>query len=180
MPLEINVPQEVQKIEKIVNVPKIVLKSINNQLNKNVQNREIFGISRHSYTESESSTETNAKIGNTLAKVADNEKLKESDADNLPTPTESYLVSQMPRVLKEVRPEYPKEARDKQIEGAVIMDILIDSFGAVRDVQIVEGPNIFNDTAKEAIKKFIFSPAVVSDQKVAVRIRYTLRFKLDY
>lgn len=173
-------PAEVQKIEKIEETPEVVLKSINTSPEVKTATRQVFGASRLSHTDSKGESKIDAKLGNTLAKAVDDEKLKDSDADNLPTPTEAYLVSQMPQVLTEIKPEYPKEAREKQIEGAVVLDILIDTNGVVRDAKIIEGEEIFNDVALLAIKKFKFRPASVQGQTVPVRIRYTLRFKLDY
>jgi protein TonB len=86
----------------------------------------------------------------------------------------------MPRVLSEVRPAYPKEAKDKGLEGPVVMDILIDQGGKVRQVSVVEGEGLFRTGAIEAMKKFLFKPAMVDGKPVAVKIRYTLRFQLEY
>ena len=99
---------------------------------------------------------------------------------SLPTPTEEYLVSEMPVPLSEVRPVYPKEARDKQIEGSVAMDILIDESGKVRQVNVIEGSEIFRASALVAMQKFLFRPAKVDGKPVAVRIRYSIKFKLEF
>lgn len=182
VPIEISEPKEVQNLTEVKEKPKVVLKSVNESVPDDKPAREVFGASRRSHTdESVSNAEAvSAKKGNTLAKSADKEVLKDSDADSLPTPTEEYLVSEMPSVLSEVRPTYPKEARDQRLEGAVVMDILIDEAGTVRQASIVEGPEIFRPGALEAIKKFKFRPAKVDGKPVAVRIRYTLRFELEY
>jgi periplasmic protein TonB len=119
-------------------------------------------------------------LGNTLSKASDSEVLKDSDADSLPSPVEEYLVSEMPSVLSEVRPQYPKEAREKQIEGSVVMDVLIDALGKVREVKIIEGLVVFRSGAVEAMKKFRFKPAVIDGKPVAVRIRYSLKFELEF
>lgn len=175
-------PVEVQNLTEIKEEkPKVILKSVNApEEGKKV--REVFGANRNSYTDSDVSDAeaVSAKKGNTLAKTTDKEVLTSEDADTLPTPTEEYLVSQMPKVLNEVRPEYPKEARDKKIEGKVVMDILVDQNGVVRTASIVDGEKMFYPGALEAIKKFSFSPAQVDGKPVAVKIRYTLRFQLEY
>ena len=104
----------------------------------------------------------------------------DSDAGSLPTPTEEYLVSEMPVVLSEVRPVYPKEAKEKQLEGAVALDVLIDDKGTVRQVSVIDGPEIFRSGALDAMKKFRFKPAKIDGKPVAVRIRYSLNFKLEF
>jgi protein TonB len=181
VPIEIVAPKEAQNLTQIQEKPKVVLKSVNEPVPSDKPVREVFGASRNTLTDESLGDEgVDAKKGNTLSKEVDSTVLSDSDVDSLPTPTEEYLVSVMPSVLSEVRPEYPKEAKDKGLEGAVVMDILIDAEGKVRDAVIIEGPEIFKSGALEAIKKFSFSPAKVDNSAVAVRIRYTLRFELEY
>lgn len=180
VPVVESVPVEAQSLEKVEEKPKVVLKSVNTpeQAPAKVA-REVFGASRNSYTDSEGGV-VEAKKGNTLAKEADKEVLKDSDADALPAPTAAYLVSEMPSVLSEVRPEYPKAARDQKIQGPFVMDVLIDGAGKVRQVSAVEGNDIFREAALAAMQKFKFRPALVDGKPVAVKIRYTLRFELEY
>lgn len=181
VPVEINEPKEVQNIAEVKEKPKVVLKSVNEPVPDAAPKREVFGANRNSYTDESAGDEgVTAKKGNTLAKETDESILKDSDADTLPAPTEEYLVSEMPTVLAEVRPVYPKEAREKRIEGSVAMDVLIDDKGKVRQVSVIEGPEIFRAGAIEAMKKFSFRPAKVDGKPVAVRIRYSLKFQLEY
>lgn len=183
VPLEFSEPAEVQNLNEVKEKPKVVLKSVNEAVPEAITKpaREIFGANRNSYTDSSVGAEgVDAKKGNTLAKEVDQTKLEDSDASTLPTPTEEYLVSEMPVVLSEVRPTYPKEARDKQLEGAVALDVLIDDQGLVRQVSVIEGAEIFRAGAVAAMKKFRFKPAKVDGKSVAVRIRYSLNFKLEF
>lgn len=182
VPIEISGPADIQNIAEIKEEPKVVLKSVNEAVPGNKPVREIFGASRDSYTDESIGADVGvvAKKGNTLAKAVDDTVLLDSDAGALPTPTEEYLVSEMPLVISEVRPNYPQEAREKRIEGAVALDVLIDQFGAVRKVSIIDGPEIFRSGAIDAMKRFKFKPALVDGKPVAVRIRYVLNFKLEY
>lgn len=181
VPIEVSVPKDVQNLTEVKEKPKVVLKSVNEPLPEAKPTREIFGANRDSHTDSSLGSEgIAAKKGNTLAKEVDQIKLEDSDASSLPTPTEEYLVSEMPVVSSEVRPNYPKEAKDKQLEGTVALDVLIDDAGKVRQVSVIEGPEIFRSAAVEAMKKFLFRPAKVDGKAVAVRIRYSLKFQLEY
>lgn len=175
-------PKEVQNLAKAEEKPQVVLKSVN-KIEQDLapkDARQVFGASRDSLTDENATNGIEAKKGNTLAKADDKEVLLDSDVTALPTPTEEYLVSEMPSVLSEVKPVYPKEARDSKNEGRVVLDILIDGAGKVRDAKILEGEAIFRNPAIEAIKKFIFRPAKTDGKPVAVRIRYTLNFKLEF
>lgn len=174
-------PKDIQNLTEVKEKPKVVLKSVNEPVPEAKATREVFGANRNSYTDESLGDEgIAAKKGNTLAKASDKTKLEDTDADTLPTPTEEYLVSEMPSVLSEVRPVYPKEAKDKGLEGAVALDVLIDEAGKVRQVTVIEGPEIFRPGAIEAMKKFTFRPAKVDGKPVAVRIRYSLKFQLEY
>ena len=182
VPIVINEPKEIQNITEVKNEPKVVLRSVNEPIPEAKAAREVFGASRNSYTDESVSSEEGvvAKKGNTLAKAVDNTTLLDSDATALPTPTEEYLVSEMPVLVSEIRPVYPKEAKDKRMEGAVALDVLIDQEGDVRNVRVIDGPEVFRSGALEAMKRFKFKPAKVDGKPVAVRIRYVLNFKLEY
>ena len=136
--------------------------------------RQVYGMSRKSVT-ADSGEEV--KQGNTVAKAPDNEKLNPSDADTLPVPSEDYLVTQMPELEKEVVIPYPPEVKKRGVQGVVTMDLLIDSGGAVRKVELVDGPDPeLNAAAVTAAAGFKFKPAHIQNKPVAVRIRYAYRF----
>lgn len=88
-------------------------------------------------------------------------------------------VTRFPKVAKEVKATYPEEAKKAGVDGPVVLDILIDRTGKVRDVKVVSGPGYgLNESALDAIQKFEFQPALKGSESVAVKIRYTYRFKL--
>jgi TonB family protein len=176
VPIYQPVPENVQTIQPDTVKP-VVLKSVNLNPETVKPSRAVFGTSRNTYTSGEGTVE--AKQGNTLAKAVDDTVLNKDDADALPTPTDEFLVSQMPVVLSEVKPVYPPQAREARQEGAVVVDALIDASGSVRQAKVLEGADVFRDSALVAIKQFRFKPALVEGRPVAVRIRYTLRFRLE-
>ena len=181
VPVVFTNPEAVQNLKEIKKEVKVVLKSVNKVEARLGPIHEVFGLNRNSYTDdSKESNGIAVKIGNTTAKASDREILKATDSDSLPEPTEEYLVSQMPKVINEVRPNYPKTAREKQLEGSVVLDVLIDQSGNVRHVAVVESADVFKDEAVNAMKKFKFSPANINGKAVAVKIRYVIKFKLEY
>lgn len=180
VPVEVNVPQEVQNLTQVDEKPKVVLKSVNEAKPLAGKAREVFGTSRNSYTDKNSQSGVEAKAGNTLAKAADQEVLRPEDADALPVPTEEYLVSEMPVLVTEVKPTYPKQAREQRQEGVVELDILIDDRGTVRQASLVSGPEVFRSSALEAIYRYKFRPAKVDGKPVAVKVRFKLNFNLEY
>lgn len=92
----------------------------------------------------------------------------------------SENVSVKPRVLKSFKPNYPQEAKAARIEGPVRLSVLINTDGSVQEVLVLEGPGYgLNETAQEALKKFVFSPAEKEGVKVAARIVFIYRFRLE-
>lgn len=139
--------------------------------------KAIFGASPRS---SNLETDLEVKAGNTVAKAPDAEKLRPEDEVALPVPADEIEVTQMPKLLSEVRVPYPAEAKRNGVQGAVVMDLLIDANGNVRDVTLIEGPEQgLNEAAMSAVRQFRFSSAYIEAKAVAVKIRYAYRFVLE-
>lgn len=150
------------------------------KVEKRDQKRSVFGVKRNSLTGPANASNPVVKQGNTTAKAEDQLKLKNSDADEIPIPTASYLVNEMPKLKREVKIPYPPQSRQNGLEGAVLMDLIIDQQGRVRDAKVIQSPaQDLADAAKTAAYQFEFSPARIGDNPVAVRIRYSYRFILE-
>lgn len=146
--------------------------------------RSVFGLNKDSLVEESSGKENAASVtvkkGNTLAIPQDDKTLTDEDAQALPLPTDDYLVTKMASIVKSFRIPYPEEARKNSVEGPVIIDLLIDKNGKVREANVISGPGSgLNEAAANAVAKFEFNPAYVKDKPVAVRVRYTYRFVLE-
>jgi periplasmic protein TonB len=141
---------------------------------------QVFGISPKAVTSEQGET---VKAGNTVAKAPDQEVLRPGDPDvlpALPVPVDEYLVTSMPELRSDVRVPYPPACKRKGIQGAVVMDLLIDPSGTVRETTLVEGPDHeLNSAALSASRGFQFTPALIKNKPVAVRIRYVYRFVLE-
>ena len=142
-----------------------------------VKKRAVFGASRKSLVSDEGLA---IKAGNTVAKTPDDTKLDSTDDDTIPIPTDEYLVTRMPESLGEVRVPLPEEAKKKKIQGTVVLDILIDEQGRVREAILVQGPGMgLNEAAAGAVMRMKFKPAYIESKPVAVRIRYSYNFVWD-
>lgn len=141
--------------------------------------RKVFGVTKKALTSDEPGPGVSVKQGNTLATAPDQLKLKDSDAAALPIPTDEYLVSKMPSVERDVRIPYPPEAKAKKIEGKVVLELLIDASGVVREAKLISGLGYgLDEAALSAISQFKFHPAEVEGKPVAVRIPFTYNFLL--
>ena len=101
------------------------------------------------------------------------------DPDGLPPAVPELSLAEAPKVLEEVKAEYPPELSRMNIEGHVIARLYIDETGRVRRIKITESSaHGFDDAARKALMKFKFSPARTSDGKsVPTNITYKYTFE---
>lgn len=84
--------------------------------------------------------------------------------------------------IVKVSPSYPQRALRRGIEGYVVVEFTVTANGSVKDPRVVEAdpPNVFNQAALRAAKKFKYKPKTVNGEPVAVEgVRNIIRFKLD-
>jgi len=81
-------------------------------------------------------------------------------------------------LIKRVQPEYPHEARDKHIQGAVILDLYISEEGNVTETTLVSGHPLLVPAAIDAVKQWTYKPYSVKGEPVAVKTQVNLSFRL--
>jgi TonB family protein len=62
------------------------------------------------------------------------------------------------KLLHSVAPKYPEAAREKHIEGDVVLEVHIDAQGRVSDAKVLSGPEELRSAALEAILQWHYSP----------------------
>jgi periplasmic protein TonB len=84
-----------------------------------------------------------------------------------------------PRLLREVRAEYSDAARRANLEGEVVMEIVIRRDGTVGDVKILKGLGLdLNDRATQAVRQWRFAPARLKGTPVDVVVEVAVEFRL--
>jgi TonB family protein len=84
-----------------------------------------------------------------------------------------------PRLLREVKAGYTEEARVRNLEGEVVLEIVVRRDGSVSDVKIVNGlPSGLNERAVAAVRQWRFAPATRQGQPVDVIVEVAVEFKL--
>lgn len=85
-----------------------------------------------------------------------------------------------PVILTKVEPHYSEEARQARISGIVIIEVLIDKAGMVKEATVLKGlPMGLSEAAVEAVRQWMFVPATKDGQPVDVVFNLTVNFKLD-
>lgn len=80
------------------------------------------------------------------------------------------------RILRQVRPRYPDDARKARIQGDVVLHVIIDREGAVVEVEIVSGDPLLTQAAIEAVKQWKYTPTLLNGQPVEVDTTITVSF----
>jgi TonB family protein len=131
----------------------------------------------------------------TAATPATNLPLHKSDEATLPTqkaakasdPTRASsprAVALPPDVaednlLERIEPDYPDEARQQGIQGAVVLDLYIRKDGTVQNVGLVSGPPALVGAATAAVRQWKFKPYRVKGAAVETQTRVTLGFMVS-
>lgn len=86
-------------------------------------------------------------------------------------------IDQKPRAVFQGSPSYPMEMRGKNLEGVVVLIFVVDASGRVVNPK-VENANhpAFESPALEAMRQWRFEPALRGGQRVACKMRVTVRF----
>ena len=75
-------------------------------------------------------------------------------------------------------PQYPRQAKAAELEGVVVLKIIVLADGSVSKVEVVDGEEPFVSAAVRAVKEWHYRPARQDGQAIAVyhtvRIPFTL------
>lgn len=78
-----------------------------------------------------------------------------------------------------VPPNYPLLARQMKVQGAVNLQALISRDGTIQELQILSGPGILANAAREAVKQWHFKPYLQNGQPVETQARITVNFTIS-
>jgi periplasmic protein TonB len=84
-----------------------------------------------------------------------------------------------PRKIVNVNPEYPRVAQLAHVEGVVILEAVIDARGRVESVRVLRSLATLDQAAVDAVKQWVYTPALLNGVAVPVYVTVTVNFKLD-
>jgi protein TonB len=99
-----------------------------------------------------------------------------ANADDMPSEGEFVYYEDEPTPVTRVDPTYPEFAREAQIQGKVTLHVLVGKDGRVKSVKVIKGVTGLNEAAVEAIKKWVFKPALSNNKPVAVWVEVPMDF----
>ena len=100
-----------------------------------------------------------------------------TDAE-LPKFGEYVYVEVLPEAIWKVTPQYPDVARESRVEGTVMVQALVGKDGTVKDTRIVKSIPMLDAAATAAVRLWLFKPAQVHGEPVAVWVAVPVKFTL--
>jgi TonB family protein len=83
-----------------------------------------------------------------------------------------------PQKIKDAKPLYPPEAQQARVEGVVILEVVVDENGKVKDAQVLRSIPMLDAAAMDAVRQWEFSTTLLNGQAVPVIMTVTVQFSL--
>lgn len=90
-------------------------------------------------------------------------------------------VDEVPKASYRPPLKYPDYARKRGLGGFVLLNLLVDSHGAVQDVRLLssEPAGVFDEVAMESVRDWSFDPATYKGNAVKVWVKQKISFNLN-
>jgi len=105
------------------------------------------------------------------------EAVKEIKAEIL-APVRAVDEIKPPKLIKEVKPIYPEDARQKRVEGTVILEATTDIYGRVQRVEVLRSIPLLDQAAIDAVRQWIYEPEIIEGKPRGIIFTVTVTFKL--
>ena len=84
-----------------------------------------------------------------------------------------------PKLIRMVKPVYPKVALRAKVQGQVLLDATTDIYGRVVRLKVVKGHPMLTTAAIEAVKRWVYEPAIIKKVPKPVSFAVSVNFSLD-
>jgi TonB family protein len=84
-----------------------------------------------------------------------------------------------PKLIKEVDPVYPADARKAGVEGVVILEATTDLYGRIANVKVLRSIPALDQAAMDAVNQWVYEPMIIDGKPRPVVFTVTVKFKLD-
>jgi protein TonB len=98
--------------------------------------------------------------------------------EELPQFGQYVYVEELPEAITKAAPLYPDIAREAGVDGQVVVQALVGKDGRVKDTRVVKSIPMLDQAAVDAVKQWVFKPALSNNKPVAVWVAVPVRFSL--
>ena len=81
-------------------------------------------------------------------------------------------------VIHKVQPEYPAEAKEKHIQGDVLLKMTINTKGDVESLEPISGHPLLVNAAMDAVKQWKYRSYLLNGEPVAVETIAKVSFQM--
>lgn len=121
------------------------------------------------------------KAGGTVRPAAFEEIVVERQPRERPRAKTEENLSSRVQIIEKFRPAYTAAAREQQIEGEVLIEVLFQASGTIQVLGIVKRLGYgLDERAVEAARKIRFKPASLEGKPIDSRARVRITFQLAY
>ena len=78
--------------------------------------------------------------------------------------------------VHKTRPDYPAQAAQQHLVGAVVLRVIVDKSGKVIEATPMAGPDVFRQAAVDAVRKWQYKPYVLNGEPLQVRSTIVVAF----
>lgn len=113
--------------------------------------------------------------------VVPSKKKNTTDASQSAAPAERIHLSgnvQAARLIHQVAPTYPEDARREHIQGKVVIHAIIAKDGSIRDASVIEGVCVLAEPALAAVKNWRYQTTMFNGAPVEVDTTISVVFTL--
>jgi TonB family protein len=86
---------------------------------------------------------------------------------------------QQSKLIRQVPPVYPPEAKDARIQGVVKLEAIIGKDGNISNLQVLSGHPILVPAALEAVRQWQYQQTLLNGEPVEVRTQIDINFTLS-
>lgn len=81
-----------------------------------------------------------------------------------------------PKIVSTTLPDYPSIARNAGVEGAVVIEVVVDKAGKVTGAHAISGPSMLRQPALDAVRRWKYQPSLLDGQPISVEMLVTIQF----
>jgi TonB family protein len=82
-------------------------------------------------------------------------------------------------LLSSTPPVYPALAKIQHVQGAVMVDAVVDASGRITSTKVISGPILLHQAAMDALRQWKYQPATLDGQPVPMHLTVTVQFRLQ-
>jgi TonB family protein len=82
------------------------------------------------------------------------------------------------KIVTQVRPVYPVDAKKARVQGAVLLDVLIDKEGVPTNISVQSGPDGLQKSAIDAVRQWRWQPYLLNGEAIDVETTITVTYSL--